>query len=62
MFTAKMSEYPKHIIPCYFSDNGKVILLENSRKRIEETFLNNFDSCSAVLALLSTDATGWNGI
>ena len=31
------------------------MLLENSRKN-RRTFLNNYDSCSAVLALASTDA------
>ena len=55
---SKDERYPKHIIPFIinsFLDNGKVILLENSRKN-RRTFLNNFDSCSAVLALVSTDA------
>jgi len=49
--------FPKHIIPFIISslrDNGKVVLLENSRKNCR-TFLNNYDSCSAVLALASTD-------
>lgn len=49
--------YPKHIIPYIinsFKKDGKLILLENSRKN-RRTFLNNYDSCSAVLALASTD-------
>lgn len=55
---SKDERYPKHIIPFIinsFKDNGKVILLENSKKN-RRTFLNNFDSCSAVLALASTDS------
>ena len=55
---SKDERYPKHIIPFIinsFRDNGKVILLENSKKN-RRTFLNNFDSCSAVLALASTDS------
>lgn len=54
---SKDERYPKHIIPFIissFRDNGKVILLENSRKN-RRTFLNNYDSCSAVLALTNTD-------
>lgn len=49
--------FPKHIIPFIidsFKNNGKVVLLENSRRN-RRTFLNNYDSCSAVLALASTD-------
>lgn len=55
---SKDERYPKHIIPFIinsFRDNGKVILLENSRKN-KRTFLNNYDSCSAVLALANTDS------
>lgn len=55
---SKDERYPKHIIPFIihsFRDNGKVVLLENSRKN-RRTFLNNYDSCSAVLALAATDA------
>ena len=55
---SKDERYPKHVIPYIinsFRDNGKVVLLENSRKN-RRTFLNNYDSCSAVLALLSTDS------
>lgn len=55
---SKDERYPKHIIPFIinsFKDNGKVVLLENSRKN-RRTFLNNFDSCSAVLALALTDS------
>ena len=54
---SKDERYPKHIIPYIinsFKDNGKVTLLENSRKN-KRTFLNNYDSCSAVLALVSSD-------
>ena len=50
--------YPKHIIPFIISslrDTGKVVLLENSKKN-KRTFLNNYDSCSAVLALISMDS------
>lgn len=36
-------------------ENGKVVLLENSKKN-RRTFLNNYDSCSAVLALAHTDS------
>ncbi len=63
---SKNERYPKHIIPFIinsFKENGKVVLLENSRKN-RRTFLNNFDSCSAVLALVSTgsalDGTVYN--
>lgn len=55
---SKDERYPKHIIPFIinsFRDNGKVVLLLNSRKN-RRTFLNNYDSCSAVLALASTDS------
>lgn len=55
---SKNERYPKHIIPFIissFRDNGKVVLLENSRKN-KRTFLNNFDSCSAVLALANEDS------
>lgn len=55
---SKDERYPKHIIPFIinsFKDTGKVVLLENSRKN-RRTFLNNYDSCSAVLALASTDS------
>ena len=44
---------PKHIIPYIINslkDDGKVVLLENSRKN-RRTFLYNQDSCSAILAL-----------
>ena len=55
---SKDERYPKHIIPFIinsFRDTGKVVLLENSLKN-RRTFLNNYDSCSAVLALASTDS------
>ena len=54
---SKNERYPKHIIPFIINslkDSGKVTLLENSRKN-RRTFLNNYDSCSAVLALANTD-------
>ena len=56
--SSKDERYPKHIIPFIinsFRDTGKVVLLENSLKN-RRTFLNNYDSCSAVLALASTDS------
>lgn len=55
---SKDEKYPKHIIPFIinsFRENGKVVLLENSKKN-RRTFLNNYDSCSAALALASTDS------
>lgn len=55
---SRNERFPKHIIPFIinsFRDNGKVVLLENSRKN-KRTFLNNYDSCSAVLALADTDS------
>ena len=50
--------YPKHIIPFIIDSlkrTGKVVLLENSKKN-RRTFLNNYDSCSAVLALVNSDS------
>lgn len=55
---SKNEKFPKHIIPFIihsFYKNGKVVLLENSRKN-KRTFLNNYDSCSAVLALADTES------
>lgn len=55
---SKDEKYPKHIIPHIinsFKNEGKVILLENSKKNCR-TFLNNYDSCSAVLELAKTDS------
>lgn len=55
---SKDERFPKHIIPFIinsFRDHGKVVLLENSRRN-RRTFLNNYDSCSAVLALAGTDS------
>ena len=49
---------PKHIVPHIINslkNDGKVVLLENSKKN-RRTFLNNYDSCSAVLALVNTDS------
>lgn len=63
---SKDERYPKHIIPFIISSlmkDGKVTLLENSIKN-RRTFLNNFDSCSAVLALINSpdalDGTVYN--
>lgn len=61
---SKNERYPKHIIPFIINSlktEGKVILLENSRKN-RRTFLNNYDSCSAVLALVKTDSALDGGI
>lgn len=55
---SRNERFPKHIIPYIinsFKNDGKVVLLENSRKN-RRTFLNNYDSCSAVLALANTDS------
>ena len=55
---SKNEKLPKHIIPHIiesFKNKGEVVLLENSRKNCR-TFLNNYDSCSAVLALAKTDS------
>lgn len=55
---SKNEKLPKHIIPHIinsFKENGDVTLLENSKKNCR-TFLNNYDSCSAVLALARTDS------
>ena len=55
---SRNERFPKHIIPFIFNSlkkDGKVTLLENSRKN-RRTFLNNYDSCSAVLALCRTDS------
>lgn len=54
---SRNERYPKHIIPFIINslkNDGKVVLLENSKKN-KRTFLNNYDSCSAVLALAGTD-------
>ena len=55
---SKNERYPKHIIPFIinsFREDGRVVLLENSRKN-KRTFLHNYDSCSAVLALAGTES------
>ena len=55
---SKDEKYPKHIIPQIidsFKNSGEVTLLENSKKNCR-TFLNNYDSCSAVLELAKTDS------
>ena len=56
---SKNERFPKHIIPHIITSlksSGKVVLLENSKKN-RRTFLNNYDSCSAVLALLENNST-----
>ena len=48
--------YPKHILPHIITSlikNQKVVLLENSRKN-KRTFLHNYDSCAAVLAVIQS--------
>ena len=55
---SKDEKYPKHIIPhiiSSFMKDGEVTLLENSKIN-QRTFLNNYDSCSAVLELAKTDS------
>ena len=55
---SKDERYPKHIIPHIidsFKNTGEVVLLENSKKNCR-TFLNNYDSCSAVIELAKTDS------
>ncbi|MBO7210669.1 MAG: NAD(P)-dependent oxidoreductase [Methanobrevibacter sp.] len=55
---SKDEKYPKHIIPHIinsFKNDGEVTLLENSKKN-RRTFLNNIDSCGAVLELCRTDS------
>lgn len=51
--------YAKHIIPHIITslmEKQSVTLLENSRKN-KRTFLHNFDSCSAVLAVMDGENT-----
>ena len=53
---SKFELYPKHIIPHIITslkNNGKVELLENSKIN-RRTFLHNYDSCPAVIALMNT--------
>lgn len=55
---SKNELYPKHIIPHILRSlqkDGKVQLLENSRKN-KRTFLHNEDSCAAVIALANTES------
>ena len=55
---SKNEKFPKHIIPHIITSlkkDKKVVLLENSKKN-RRTFLNNHDSCSAVLALADNDS------
>lgn len=49
--------YPKHIIPhiiMSLKSEGKVVLLENSKKN-KRSFLHNIDSCRAILALMNSN-------
>lgn len=53
---SKNERFAKHIIPHILNslaDNSKVVLLENSRIN-KRTFLHNYDSCAAVIALSDT--------
>lgn len=53
---SKNELYPKHIIPHILTslkNTGKVVLLENSKHNYR-TFLHNYDSCAAVIALMDT--------
>ena len=55
---SKFELYPKHIIPHIITslkNNGKVVLLENSKIN-RRTFLHNYDSCAAVISLMSTQS------
>ena len=55
---SKNERFAKHIIPHIINslrDAGKVVLLDNSKVN-RRTFLNNYDSCSAVLHLIRTDS------
>lgn len=48
--------YPKHILPHIITSlmkDKKVVLLENSKKN-KRTFLHNYDSCAAVLAVIES--------
>ena len=54
---SKNERFAKHILPHIVNsliDNGKVVLLENSKIN-KRTFLHNIDSCAAVLHLLEHD-------
>ena len=54
---SRNERFPKHIIPhiiISLRDTGGVVLLENSKENCR-TFLNNYDSCSAVLKLAQTE-------
>lgn len=56
--------YSDHIIPHIIDsirDNNKVVLLENA-KETRRTFLNNHDSCMAVIKLLETEDSLDGGI
>lgn len=63
---SKNERFAKHIIPHILNsleENGQVVLLENSKVN-KRTFLHNFDSCAAVIALSDTpealDGTVYN--
>ena len=56
---SKNELYPKHILPHILTSlkkDGSVTLLENSKKN-HRTFLDNEDSCTAVLYLMDTPAS-----
>lgn len=56
---SKHERFAKHIIPHIINElssgNGKVVLLENSKKN-KRSFLHNIDSCNAVLELMNTES------
>ena len=56
---SKHERFAKHIIPYIINElsskNGKVVLLENSKKN-KRSFLHNIDSCNAVLELMDTES------
>lgn len=55
---SKNELYPKHVLPHIITSlmkDGSVTMLENS-KRTYRTFLDNEDSCTAVMALMDTES------
>ena len=61
---SKNERFSKHIIPHIIQSlysTGEVELLENSRIN-RRTFLHNYDSCAAVLALSDTDSSLDGGV
>ena len=56
---SKNELYPKHVLPHIITSlmkDGSVTMLENS-KRTYRTFLDNEDSCTAVMALMDTESS-----